>query len=119
MATTTDVPAPAATTTRPRTPNRPAALNRALLTVFGLILLLGGAYVVARGLGVLGPDTVGLLGLPGQDPQTPLLAAGITLQIWVPYLVIAVAVIIGLLCLRWLLAQAQRRATAQDLAAQR
>jgi len=97
----------------PRTPNRPARLNRALLTVFGVILLLVGAYVVARGLGVLGQNTIGPLGLPGQDPQTPLLAAGITLQSWVPYAVIVVAVIIGLLCLRWLLAQAQRRATAQ------
>lgn len=99
--------------TSPRTPNRPAPLNRSLLTVFGLILLLGGAYVVLRGLGLLGRNTIGQLGLPVQDQQTALLPSGVTVQSWVPYVVIVVAVIVGLLCLRWLFAQTRRRAVAQ------
>jgi hypothetical protein len=44
----------------PRTPNRPAGLNRGLLTLIGIPLLLGGGYVAARGLGLLtrvGVDT--------------------------------------------------------------
>lgn len=97
----------------PQTPNPPAALNRGLLTVFGLIALLGGAYVLLRGLGLLGQNTVGQLGLPVQDQQAPLVSAGATVQGWVPYLVIVVAVVIGLLCLRWMLAQTRRRAVGQ------
>jgi hypothetical protein len=85
----------------PRTPNRPAGLNRSLLTVIGLLLVLAGAYVLARGLGLLGPDTVGRLGPGG------------ALQPWVPYVVIVVAAVIGLLCLRWLVAQTGRRASSE------
>jgi hypothetical protein len=99
--------------TRPRTPNRPAGLNRALLTVVGLVLTLAGAYTVARGTGLLGPATPVPLGLPVQDPDVPLLPAGVAVLAWVPYAVIAGAAVIGLLCLRWLLAQTQRRATGQ------
>jgi hypothetical protein len=97
----------------PRTPNRPAGLNRSLLTVIGLLLVLGGAYVLARGLGLLGPDTVGRLGLPEQTSGAPLLPPGVTLQPWVPYVVIVVAAVIGLLCLRWLVAQTGRRASSE------
>jgi len=92
----------------PRTPNRPAGLNRGLLTAIGILLLLGGGYVVARGLGLLTP-----VGGPTQDSGSPLLPAGTTLQPWVPYAVIAAAVVIGLLCLRWLVAQTGRRASSQ------
>jgi hypothetical protein len=92
----------------PRTPNRPAGLNRALLTVIGILLLLGGGYVVARGLGLLTR-----VGWPAQDSGSPLLPAGTTLQPWVPYAVIALAVVIGLLSLRWIVAQTGRRASSQ------
>jgi len=80
-------------------PNRPARLNRTLLALLGLLLVLAGAF----GLGLL----TGLL--PALDPTTPLVPTGVTVQNWVPYLAIVVAVLLGLLCLRWLLAQALRR----------
>jgi hypothetical protein len=95
-------------TTPPRTPNRPAGLNRVLLTAIGLALVLGGAYVLARGLGLLTR-----VGGPAQEPGSSLLPVGVTVQPWVPYAVIAVAALVGLLCLRWLVAQTGRRAVGQ------
>ncbi len=86
------------------TANRPARLNRALLTLTGLILLLGGAFGLVFGLGLLRDQ------MPGLDPHGPLLSAQVTPPIWVPYVAIVVAVVVGLLCLRWLLAQTLRRA---------
>ncbi len=89
----------------PAPPNRPAGLNRALLTLVGVILLLGGAYVLTRGFGLIpaiGP-------IPAPDPATPLAAPGTTVQPWLPYAVIAAAAVIGLLCLLWLAAQLGRR----------
>lgn len=87
------------------TANRPAGLNRTLLTLTGLILLLGGVYVVTRSLGAI--PAVGPL--PAQDAAAPLVPAGATVQPWVPYAVTAVAVVIGVLCLLWLVAQTGRR----------
>jgi hypothetical protein len=87
------------------TANRPAGLNRTLLTLTGLVLLLGGAYVVTRGSGLIpaiGP-------LPAQDPTAALLPTGTTVQPWVPYAVIVAAAVIGVLCLLWLAAQIGRR----------
>lgn len=87
------------------TANRPAGLNRTLLTLAGVILVLGGAYVLTRGLGLIpaiGP-------VPAQDPAAALLPAGTSVQPWVPYAVIAAAVVIGALCLLWLVAQTGRR----------
>ncbi len=89
----------------PSTPNRPAGLNRALLTLVGVILLLGGGYVLTRGLGLIpaiGP-------IPAPDPAAPLVATGASVQPWVPYAVIAGAAVLGLLCLLWLAAQLGRR----------
>lgn len=85
------------------TPNRPARLNRTLLALLGLALLLAGAFGLAFGLGLLSNL------LPGLDPNVALLPAQLTAPTWVAYVAIAVAVVIGLLCLRWLLAQALRR----------
>lgn len=90
------------------TPNRPATLNRSLLTLAGLLLLLAGAYPLLRRLGVLATPVVG----PAQNSDDTLLPAGVTVPGWVPWLVIAGAVIVGLGCLRWLLAQTGRRATS-------
>lgn len=85
------------------TPNRPAQLNRSVLALVGVILLLAGAFVLAVGLGLL--RTV----LPDLDPNAPLLPTELALPAWATYVAIVVAVVIGLLCLRWLLAQALRR----------
>lgn len=84
-------------------PNRPARLNRTLLILLGLLLLLAGGFGLAFGTGLLG----GLL--PGLDPSAPLLPDQISPPTWAAYATIVVAVIVGLLCLRWLLAQTQRR----------
>lgn len=87
------------------TTNRPASLNRALLAVIGLILLAVGALGLLLGLGVLRGV------LPGFNPAAPLIPPGAQVQGWVPYATILGAVLIGLLCLRWLLAQVLRRPT--------
>ncbi|MFI9408187.1 alkaline shock response membrane anchor protein AmaP [Nocardia sp. NPDC052316] len=75
--------------------NRPATLNRSLLGLTGLLLLAAGVLAVAAHYGrlrwVQSDDTV----VPGTDaPPT-----------WVLWAAVAVAVLLGLLCLRWLLAQ--------------
>lgn len=85
------------------TPNRPARLNRTLLAITGLVLLLAGAFSLAFGLGLLRNV------LHGLDPTGPLLPAQLDPPTWVAYVTIVVAVVVGLLCLRWLLAQALRR----------
>lgn len=85
------------------TPNRPARLNRTLLAITGLVLLLAGAFGLAFGLGLLRNV------LHGLDPTVPLLPAQLDPPTWVAYVTIVVAVVVGLLCLRWLLAQALRR----------
>ncbi|WP_103354030.1 alkaline shock response membrane anchor protein AmaP [Amycolatopsis sp. CA-128772] len=79
--------------------NRPAALNRSLLALIGLILLAAGGFAVATNLGKLRLF----------DPSTPLVPGTAPPPTWVFYLAIATAVILGLLCLRWLAAQAFRR----------
>lgn len=87
----------------PAAANRPATLNRTLLALIGLILLVAGAAGLAFGLGQLGPV------LPGLDPAAPLLPEGATVLPWVPWVAIIAAAVVGLLCLRWLLAQTLRR----------
>ncbi|EOD59783.1 alkaline shock response membrane anchor protein AmaP [Amycolatopsis vancoresmycina] len=82
--------------------NRPAALNRTLLALIGLVLLAAGGFAVATHFGELR-----LL-----DPSAPLVPGTAPPPTWVFYLVIAGAVGLGLLCLRWLAAQAFRRPKA-------
>lgn len=84
-------------------PNRPARLNRTLLAVVGLVLLLVGAVGVAAGAGLLR----GML--PAVDPGVPLLPAELALPQWATYVAVAGAVVVGLLALRWMIAQARRR----------
>jgi hypothetical protein len=79
--------------------NRPARLNRSLLALLGLVLLAAGVFGVATGIGLV----------PGLDPAVPLLPAQLALPVWTGYVAIAVAVVVGLLSLRWLLAQALRK----------
>jgi hypothetical protein len=81
-------------------PNRPARLNRTLLLLVAVILLAAAAFVLLT--------ATGLLTLLRRDEA--LTPASLSPPTWTAYLTIAVAVIVGLLALRWLLAQAQRRA---------
>lgn len=81
-------------------PNRPARLNRTLLLLVAIILLAAAAFTLLTGLGVL---TL----LPRDETLTP---SSLSPPTWVAYLTLVVAVVVGLLALRWLLAQTQRRA---------
>lgn len=87
----------------PPAANRPAALNRTLLALIGLVLLVAGVAGLAFGLGRLRPF------LPGLDPATPLLPPDPPVAAWAPWAAVVVAAVVGLLCLRWLVAQALRR----------
>jgi hypothetical protein len=88
-------------------PNRPARLNRTVLALLGLLCLATGAVVLLVGTGLLGD----LLPVPA---DAPLLPPGLVLAGWVPAAVAAVAIIIGLLALRWLIAQTTRRPASSN-----
>jgi hypothetical protein len=75
--------------------NRPARLNRVLLGVLGLVLLAGGAFAVVTHYGLL----------PGLEPDSPLTPPLLDPPTWAWYATAAVAIVLGLLCLRWILAQ--------------
>lgn len=78
--------------------NRPSRLNRCLLAIIGVTLVTGGGLAMAAGLGMLPADPATAL-VPGTDlPPT-----------WVLYAVAGVAVLLALLCLRWLAAQLARK----------
>ncbi|WP_116050166.1 alkaline shock response membrane anchor protein AmaP [Amycolatopsis palatopharyngis] len=80
-------------------PNRPARLNRYLLALIGLLLLAAGGFALAVHFGV-----IHIL-----DPADPLVPGTEAPPTWVYYVVAAGAVLLGLLALRWLVAQAVRR----------
>jgi hypothetical protein len=88
-------------------PNRPARLNRTVLALLGLLCLAAGGVVLLIGTGLLGD----LLPVPA---DAPLLPAGLVLPGWAPSAVAAVAVVIGLLALRWLIAQTIRRPASSN-----
>ncbi|WP_280399969.1 alkaline shock response membrane anchor protein AmaP [Nocardia carnea] len=75
--------------------NRPARLNRTLLALLGAALVAAGALVLAAYSGWLG----------WVDQGTPVVPGTAAPPAWVFWIVIAGAAILGLLCLRWLLAQ--------------
>jgi hypothetical protein len=79
--------------------NRPARLNRFLIGLVGLVVLVGGLFVLGTGLGVLH-------WLPAGGAVLP---TGTRLLSWVPWVAAVAAIIVGLLCVRWLAAQAVRR----------
>ncbi|WP_439657610.1 alkaline shock response membrane anchor protein AmaP [Lentzea sp. HUAS TT2] len=79
--------------------NRPARLNRTLLGLFGTVLLAAGTFTVLTHFGrltVLKPDSA-LVPATGTPPT------------WALYVTAAAAVVLGLLLLRWLLAQLSRK----------
>lgn len=88
-------------------PNRPARLNRAVLAVLGVLALAAGAFVLLTGTGVLAAQ------LPVRS-DVPLLPADLSLPGWVPWAGAAVAIVVGLLALRWLVAQTIRRPAHSD-----
>jgi hypothetical protein len=78
--------------------NRPARLNRCLLAIIGVTLVTGGGLAMATSLGWLPVDPATTLA-PGTDlPPT-----------WALYAIAATAVLLALLCLRWLAAQLTRK----------
>ena len=78
--------------------NRPARLNRSLLAIIGVTLLTGGAFAMAASVGWL-----------PVDPSTPLVPGTDLPPTWTLYAVAGVAVVVALLCLRWLAAQLTRK----------
>ncbi len=75
--------------------NRPVRLNRAVLSIVGLVLLVAGALAVTTQTGVFAPVNRDATLVPGTAlPPT-----------WVLYVVAAVAIVVGLLAFRWLVAQ--------------
>lgn len=88
-------------------PNRPARLNRTVLALLGLLCLAAGGLVLLVGTGLL----AGLLPAPA---DAPLLPPGLVLPGWGSAAVAAVAIVIGLLALRWLIAQTIRRPASSN-----
>lgn len=89
-----------------------ARLNRAWLTVIGVILLLAGLLTVVIGSGLLAPTTraVGVK-LDGPTPSDRLFATATTSVLslsWVVVVMAAIGVVLALLGLAWLGAQIPR-----------
>jgi hypothetical protein len=78
--------------------NRPARLNRCLLAIVGLTLLAGGGLAMATSFGWL-----------PVNPATPLVPGTDLPPTWTLYAITGTAVLLGLLCLRWLAAQLARK----------
>ncbi|MBF6395588.1 alkaline shock response membrane anchor protein AmaP [Nocardia cyriacigeorgica] len=83
--------------------NRPAAVNRVLIGLTGLLCLAAGGYAVAAYYGQL----------HWVDQDSTLVPGTAAPPTWVFWAVIAGAVVLGLLCLRWLLAQIFRMPKSQ------
>lgn len=79
--------------------NRPARLNRTLLVLTGLVLLAGGVFAVGTHFGRI----------PPLDPGATLVPGTAMPPGWVWYAVAGGAVVVGLLVLRWLIAQPVRK----------
>ena len=85
-------------------PNRPARLNRTLLLIAAILLLLAAAFTLLAAFGILA--RLGITVVSGDQPLTP---ATFSPPTWVSYVAVVVAALIGLGCLRWILAQGQRK----------
>jgi hypothetical protein len=83
--------------------NRPARLNRVLLALLGVVAVAAGGFGLAAHFGRVSVVRAAAPVLPHQNtPPT-----------WVFYVITAAAVVAGLLCLRWLLAQVAVRPRAR------
>jgi hypothetical protein len=88
-------------------PNRPARLNRTVLAILGVLALVTGAFVLLTGTGILHS-------LVPISTDAPLIERNVAPQPWVPWVVTAAAIIVALLSLRWLIAQAIRQTPSSD-----
>ncbi|MFJ8965840.1 alkaline shock response membrane anchor protein AmaP [Lentzea sp. NPDC102401] len=77
---------------------RPACLNRTMLAAIGVVLLAAGVFALATHFRVLHLVDPGAPVVPGIDPPPT----------WALYATAGTAVLVGLLALRWLLAQVVR-----------
>lgn len=77
-------------------------MNRFLLGLLGLLLLIAGAGALAIHFGFV----------PRVDRDAPLVPGTVLPPAWVLWVIAAGAVVIALLCLRWLIAQIPRRKVA-------
>jgi hypothetical protein len=75
--------------------NRPARLNRGLLGLLGVVAVAAGVVGLIIHFGRLSAVRASASVLPNQNPP----------RTWVYYVVAAAAIVLGLLCLRWLGAQ--------------
>lgn len=85
-------------------PNRPARLNRTVLALLGLLMVLAGALVLVVGSGAAPSASAGL----SVAADAPLLPPNPDPPAWLPWAGAAAAVVVGLVALRWLVAQAAR-----------
>jgi hypothetical protein len=85
--------------------NRPARANRTLLIVLGIVVLAAGAFSLLTSYGVL-PT-------PGFGPDRPVITSGAPPLSWVRYVVVVVAILLGLACLWYLSRQTRRRPKAR------
>ncbi|WP_410631215.1 alkaline shock response membrane anchor protein AmaP [Amycolatopsis sp. cmx-4-83] len=79
--------------------NRPARLNRVALFLLGLISLAAGGFALATHFGRLRVV----------DPSAPLVTGTAAPPTWALYVTAGTAVVLGLLMLRWMLAQLSPR----------
>jgi hypothetical protein len=95
----------------------PARLNRAWLTILGLVLLLAGLAAVVIGTGLLTPLAQALgLGLSSPAPADSVVgasAASAFALTWVVAITALAAIIVALLGLAWLVAQIPRTNAAK------
>jgi len=82
-------------------PNRPARLNRTVLALLGLLLLLTGTSMLLVG------SRAAPAGLPVRA-DVPLLPADLEQPAWLAWAGAAIAIVVGLGALGWLVAQAVR-----------
>lgn len=78
--------------------NRPARLNRFLLAIIGVTLVTGGGLAMATSVGRL-----------PVDPSAPLVPGIALPPTWTLYAIAGGAILLALLCLRWLAAQLARK----------
>ncbi|KZM70381.1 alkaline shock response membrane anchor protein AmaP [Nocardia terpenica] len=77
---------------------RPSRLNRALLAVAGLLLIVAGGLALAAHYGRL----------TWVNPRSPLLPGEVRAPGWALWVIVALAAVLGLACLRWASAQVTR-----------
>ncbi len=79
--------------------SRPAGLNRALLALVGAVLLAAGVFAVSAHAGAL----------PAPEPGSAIVPGTANPPTWALYVIAAIAVVLGVSLVRWLLAQLVRR----------